>query len=93
MVLNDRKRGARVRGMQTGKRVLFATLVYLGFDVRKFNNKRKEFFLPHVLYDPKYTHVPPGNRASPPLQVSFPAVPRVMIFIERSEKNSIKIAE
>lgn len=67
------------------KGFLSATLVYLGFDVRNLIMRKKEYF-PLPLYDPKYTHVPP-KKVPRHLKLLFPAVPRVMIFIERSEKN------
>jgi hypothetical protein len=36
--------------------LLIATLVYLGFDMSKFNNEKSSIF--PFLYDAKYTHVP-----------------------------------
>lgn len=90
MVLNDRaEEGESESGKQTGKRVLIATLVYLGFDVRKFNNEGNGIFSFSTFFMTLNTHMChlEKNTARHHLRFLFPAVPRVMIFIERSEKN------
>lgn len=48
------------------KGFFIATLVYLGFDVRKFNNEEKGIPFSPLLYDPKYTHVPPEKSPALP---------------------------